>query len=407
MLAALLPMFDDEMSVRSYILYSQKDNYLLEPLLSSTAGLDGSGHIDGLEIIQNMGIDTLSQDNEIFVPVSNISIFTDIAEQCKAPRKQLVLLLDHYIKPEEMYISRLKVLKQQGYKLAIQRLHVSDFEPYRNILLLMDYIFLDYKKINISKAKIYFSKIYPNIKLIAHNISSLEDYKNLKAQQGYHLYEGEFYRLPIVQSDTQVSPLKINYIELLNLVNDPSFELTRAADIVSRDTALVISLLKMVNRLAINSEITSIRHAAAMLGQKELRKWITTAVAKQLCSDKPNEITRISLLRAKFAENLAETFELASLNQELFIMGLFSVLDIILGKRMDEALSIVRVPKNVKSALLDHNGPLEPVLSFIRVYENADWQEISRLIVLNSYDEAAVYQAYLDALVWYRDLFLD
>lgn len=52
------------------------------------------------------------------------------------------------------------------------------------------------------------------------------------------------------------------------MVNSPEFELTEAADIIGRDTALVISLLKMVNRMTRNSTITSIRHAAAMLGEK-------------------------------------------------------------------------------------------------------------------------------------------
>ena len=162
----------------------------------------------------------------------------------------------------------------------------------------------------------------------------MEDYEKLKAQGGYHFYEGPFYRIPITKGETEVAPLKINYLSLLNVVNAPDYDLTKAADIISRDTALVISLLEIVNRMSRNSKITSIRHAAAMLGQKELKKWITTAVAKELCSDKPNEITRLSLLRAKFAENLAPSYGLALKSDELFLMGLFSVLDIILSKPM-------------------------------------------------------------------------
>ena len=72
--------------------------------------------------------------------------------------------------------------------------------------------------------------------------------------------------------------------------------------------------------MTVNSEITSIRHAAAMLGQKELKKWINTAVTSELCADKPNEVTRLSLLRAKFAENLAPAFEMAGHSSELFLM---------------------------------------------------------------------------------------
>ena len=49
---------------------------------------------------------------------------------------------------------------------------------------------------------------------------------------------------------------------------------------IGKDTALVISLLEMVNKMTVNSNIASVRHAAAMLGQKELKRWINTAVTK-------------------------------------------------------------------------------------------------------------------------------
>ena len=211
--------------------------------------------------------------------------------------------------------------------------------------------------------------------------------------------------MPVKDSETDVSPLKVNYIELLNVVNAPDFDLQDAADVIGKDPALVISLLEMVNRMALNGEISSIRHAAAMLGQKELKRWINTAVTKELCADKPSEITRMVMIRAKFAEGLAPLFELAVASQELFIMGLFSALDIMLDKPMKEALDMVQVSKHVKAALLDGEGDFAKVLDFIRRYEDADWTEVSRQMVLNDIDMDKVYEAYLNALKWYRDLF--
>ena len=161
----------------------------------------------------------------------------------------------------------------------------------------------------------------------------------------------------------------------------------------------------MVNHMSINSEITSIRHAVAMLGQKELKKWINAAVSHELCADKPNEITRVSLLRAKFAENLAPTFEMAGLSSELFLMGLFSVLDIILDKPMKEALEMVNVSKEITDALVDKKGEMAKVFDFIENYETDSWAELSRQMILYNIKEAPVYDAYVDALSWYRDLF--
>lgn len=403
MLVSIIPLFDEDIAVRAYSLFVQKKNYFLNPNLLGGAQFDGAGHVDGLEVIDNMGMETLSNDAEVFVQVSNISVFSDIENQCDAPHERVVLLLDNTVLPSDMYLDRLKALRKSGYKLAIRKLEVSQFEDYREVLQLMDYILLNQRKIDISKAKIYFQSLFPNIKLCAVGVDSMETFEKLKAAGGYSLYEGEFFRIPGNRSEHEVSPLKVNYIQLLNMVNSPEFELTEAADIIGRDTALVISLLKMVNRMTRNSTITSIRHAAAMLGEKELRKWLITAVAGQLYTDKPNELTRMSLLRAKFAENLAPIFSMAIQSSELFLMGLFSVLDVILDMPMKDALETIKVSKNISDALVYHNGIFAFPLEFILQYENANWQEVSRLMIVHNIEMQPVYDAYLNALRWYRD----
>ncbi|MBQ6406953.1 MAG: HDOD domain-containing protein [Butyrivibrio sp.] len=404
MLATLIPLFDDNMLVCAYSVFARKENHFLNPNFEGGARYDGAGTVHELEVVSNMGVATLSGGKEVFVPVNQFSIFAEISLQCTVPSNKVVLLMDNSILPQEQFVKRVKELKEQGYKLAIRKLPIAEFENYKEILSRCDYILLNHAKIDISKAKVYFSKVYPNIKLCAVNVDSQEEYDVLKKDGGYDLYEGSFFRMPIKESEKEVSPLKVNYIELLNVVNAPDFDLQKAADVIGKDPALVISLLEMVNRMALNSEITSIRHAAAMLGQKELKRWINTAVTKELCADKPSEITRLVMIRAKFAENLAECFEMAMVSQELFIMGLFSAIDIMLEKTMQEALSMVQVSKNVKDALLENKGDFAKVLNFIKRYEDADWTEVSRLMVLENIEMDKVYEAYLNALKWYRDL---
>ena len=404
MLATLIPLFDEKMSVCAYSVFARKENHFLNPEMEGGGRFDGAGTVHELEVVSSMGVGTLSGGKEVFVPINQFSLFAEISLQCTVPANKVVLLMDNTILPEENYIKRVKELKQQGYKLAMRKLPISSFEPYREILNQCDYILLNHAKIDIAKAKIYFSNVYPNIKLCAVNVDSQEDYEMLTKDGGYDLYEGGFFRMPIKHSEIQVNPLKVNYIELLNVVNAPDYDLTDAADVIGKDPALVISLLEIVNRMALNSEITSIRHAAAMLGQKELKRWINTAVTKELCADKPSEITRLVMIRAKSAENLAESFEMAMQAPELFLMGLFSALDIMLEKTMKEALDMVVVSKNVRSALLEGKGELAPVLEFVKKYEDADWTEVSRLMVLGNMDMKKVYEAYLSALRWYRDL---
>lgn len=407
MLAALMPLFNENMTVKAYSVFSEKENPFLNPDMAVGARYDGVGRVSGLEVVSSMGSTVLSDEKSVFVPIDHIAIFADLAEQCKVPKNKVVLLMDPSITPDEDYIKRIKLLRGQGFRFAIRKLNVDQFEAYRPVLSECEYVLLDHKKIVISKAKIYFSKLYPDIKLVAVNVNSQDEYNELSTDGKYDLYEGEFFRVPVTSNEKEVNPLKINYIELLNVVNAPDFDLTDAADVIGRDAGLVISLLEIVNHIAINSEITSVRHAAAMLGQKELKRWINTAVTKELCADKPSEITRMSMVRAKFAENLAPVFNIGGFSSELFLTGLFSCIDIMLDKPMDEALKMLHVAKNINDALISGKGDLAPVIDFVRLYENAEFIEVCRRMIVDDIDMDTVYEAYLNALRWYRDLFMN
>lgn len=405
MLVTLIPIFDKDMRVRAYSLFTQKRNHLLEPALLGVGCYDGAANVEGLEVIQNIGIDTLSPGTDVFVPVGNIAVFSDIESQCDNMGGRLTFLFDNTISNEEMYLKRLRELKAAGYKLAIRKIPVNMFEKNKDILDLMDYIFLDCKKVDVKKAKIYFGHLHPNIQICVGNIDDQETFEEVRADEKFALFEGAFYRVPVTKGEVEVTPLKANYLELLNMVNDADFDLTKAADVISRDTAMVLSLLEMVNKMTVNSKITSIRHAAAMLGQKELKKWINTAVTRELCADRPNEITRISLLRAKFMEQLAPMYGMAQKSSELFLTGLFSVLDLILNMPMEEALKKVNVSKEIIDALVSQKGDLAPVYHLMLCYENADWQEISRQMIMMNQSINELADIYISSLTWYKDLF--
>ena len=404
MLATLIPMFDKKMIVRAYSIVAQRDDLLRDAIKGSSGRWDSAMSVEGIEVIQNMGLETLVDNREVFIPVSNVSLFTDMKAQGANKPEKVVLLIDQYVEPKEQYIERIKTLKSQGFRFAIRRVPLNQVGDYKPVMDLMDYVFLNHHNVDIEKARRLFHTIFPNLKLCAVDVATPEEYEHLVEIGGFDFYEGEFFRTPKHAQDKQLAPLKVTYLELLKVVNNPDFDLTTAADIIGRDPALVIELLKIVNRMTVNSGIKSVRNAAAMLGQEELKYWINTAVTKELCSDRPSEITRISMIRARFAEMLAPAFHMESMTQELFLMGLFSVLDIILEKPMEEALENISVSKPIADALLKEEGKLADVLTFIKAYEDASWQEVSRRMLLADIQMNDVYKAYLDSLSWYRDL---
>lgn len=404
MMLTLIPFFDRNMSVSAYSLFTRKNNFLMNPSLLGSRQFDGAAYVDGLELIQELGTTTLSGGKPIFVSLNNISIFSSLESQCKNANHAPILLIDQTFPPVSMYTDRIRELREFGYHFAIRNLPVHCYEDYAPILSQMDYVLIDCQKIDAVKASFYFRKLYPDICICASNIPDTETFGKLSPAETISLFEGTFFRMPVTRGEHKVSPLKINYISLLNLIEEDDFDLTKAADIISQDTALIISLLRLANTRSFNSEITSVRVAVSMLGQKDLTRWIQTTVIEKLCSDKPNELMRLSLLRAKFAENLAPVFGMAMRSQELFLTGLFSILDIILDCSMEEALSMVRVSGKIRAALLERTGSLAEVLHFIVKYESAEWQEVSRQLVLKNIEIPDVSHAWVSSLQWYAKL---
>ena len=404
MMLTLIPFFDRNMSVCAYSLFTRKNNFLMNPSLLGSRQFDGAAYVDGLELIQELGTTTLSGGKPIFVSLNNISIFSSLESECKNTNHAPILLIDQTFPPVSMYTDRIRELREFGYHFAMRNLPVHCYEDYAPILSQMDYVLIDCQKIDAVKASFYFRKLYPDICICASNIPDMETFGKLSPAETISLFEGTFFRMPVTRGEHKVSPLKINYISLLNLIEEDDFDLTKAADIISQDTALIISLLRLANTRSFNSEITSVRVAVSMLGQKDLTRWIQTTVIEKLCSDKPNELMRLSLLRAKLAENLAPVFGMAMRSQELFLTGLFSILDIILDCSMEEALSMVRVSGKIRTALLEHTGSLAEVLHFIVQYESAEWQEVSRQLVLKNIEIPDVSHAWVSSLQWYAKL---
>ena len=403
MLVTLAPMFDKEMKVSAYSLLAQKDNYFLNPELTGVERHAQATKIVGAEVLREIDIETLAPGTDLFLPLSKIALFKDIAALCDVPHERMVLLVEDEIPADEAYIGRMMELKKLGYKLALKNLPVTSYIDHASVIKLLDYVYLDSTQLDVKKAKIFFEKTYPKLKLVVSNILDEDFYDLIKNEKPFVLFEGPFYRVPVTKGEHEVTPLKATYLQLLNVVNDDDFELTQAADIIGRDAALTISFLKMAGT-QLGAEISSIRHATAILGQKELKKWINAVVTKELCADRPSEVMRVSMLRAKFAEELAPAFEMAVNTQELFLVGLFSILDQILECPMPEALQKVRVDKDIQDALISRTGKYAKVLQFVLDYEWGDWQSISRQMIVDNLDMDEIYQAYVRSLRWFSDL---
>jgi len=400
-----VPFFDKEMAVSGYFFQFQEGNSLLRANQAERE-FDGAALSPLLATLNVAGIDAFTMGLPIFVPINGISLLANLADQCKVPPEKVIFVISPDVKPEEPYISAISGLKKLGFRFAMQDIPRVDL--YGPVANLCDFAFFSYKLMHRVEWQVMYAlvrKDYKHLKVAITDIDTQEHFEELK-KQDTTLFEGRFYRMPITKGAHNVNPLKFNLIKLLNLVREESFEFSEVSAVVQRDTALSVSLMRMINSpaLGLTQKVNSISHAVALLGQKEVSKWVTTAVSKLLGSDRPDELTRLSLVRARFAENLAVKFKVEDQSQSLFLMGLFSVLDVILELPMKNALAMLNVTDEIREALLEGKGEFGAIYSFIQKYESADFKSVSRSLIVYDLEPSEVYTAYIGALTWYRDV---
>ena len=366
---------------------------------SPARAFEGAVAPPGLKILEDIGLDALTNGNTLFVTVGKISILAGLENQCSQPPEKIVFLLDNQTTPSDDLVEAIKNLKKKGFRFAIE--NIKDFDKMDAIAKLCDFILFNFE-FNFNNLDLYkkIEKRYRLQTFVATGVNDMVAVERL-ARAGFTCFEGKFYKLPVQQNVATMAPVKMNRIQLLKTVREDDFSMEEVVKIVSRDPSMSISLLKLVNSLGASQKIKNIQHAIAMLGQVEVRKWVTTAIAALLAEDKPGELTRLSLVRAKFCENMARHFEMMMHADALFLMGLFSVLDATLNLSMEDALQLVPVSPEIHEALVSRTGKLAPVLNFVLDYEAANWAAVKNAKMLLNIPADAAFAAYTDTVSWY------
>jgi len=365
--------------------------------------LGGELLASALEFVRDIGTEPFAGNHDFFVSISKFQLLIGIPLSIKIPSDRLVCIIEKETLADNAAYAKLGILKRRGYRLAVDG--IPQAIGIETTVKFFDYVLLSSSAPGFKQD---FKAIRPYVlktTLVITDVPDMESFNRLAGARGV-LLSGNFYRQPITEGQSEISPLKINSLHLLGQMNDESFDLGDAAATVERDPALSISLLRFLNTMSPDRsrKVSSIRNAVAILGQNEVRKWATVAISVSIGEDRPSEITRLSLIRAKFAENLAPVFNMAVKSGALFIAGLFSLLDVILQMPLHRAIDEVAADSDIRDALIDKTGPIYEVLSLIFAYERADWNSASIIMVRNGVDIDELSQAFLESLHWYRKL---
>ena len=320
------------------------------------------------------------------------------------PAARLVLELLETLRPDAETLAACEAAKAAGYQIALDDfIGQPELAPF---LPLCDVIKVDFRAASPEKRQqIAHGYAGKKVALLAEKIESAEDFASAR-DLGFKYFQGFFFCRPEMLSQKDIPVSKLVYLQFLSEINRPELDFRRIESVIKQDVALSVKLLRYLKAAAFGwrTEITSIKQALSMLGERPFRRWASVLALAALSSDRPAELLSTCLVRARFCEQIAPEVGFASRSLDLFVLGLFSLMDAVVGRPLPELLSDVALPSDVADALAPSGRPnrVADVLSLIVAYERAEWSDVETLCTrLNIVDSPAkLPRMYQDALTW-------
>lgn len=159
-------------------------------------------------------------------------------------------------------------------------------------------------------------------------------------------------------------------LELINRV-DREEPVERLEAVLKNDPTLAFRLIRYINSpgFGLSVEIGSFRHALMILGYQKLKRWLALLLASASKDANMKPVMFAAVRRGLIMEELVKGSGDAELRGELFICGVFSLLDRLLGQSFGDLLRSVPVPDRVRQALLGEDGPFLPYLELVQAIE--------------------------------------
>ncbi|RJR31537.1 MAG: HDOD domain-containing protein [Desulfobacteraceae bacterium] len=314
--------------------------------------------------------------------------------------KILVVEILEDVAPTADVVDRCRELSGRGYPIAL-----DDFcyrPEYRALLPHADIVKLDFRAQDpdaLRETVRQLKAFRPD--LLAEKVETYDEFQ-AALDMGFSYFQGYFFSKPEVLSGKDISVPKMNLLGIMSEANKENFEFNRLEKIISRELGLSYKLLRYVNSAFFKrrESISSIKQAIVLLGEKKIRQFISLIAMSNLAQDKPNELIRNSVIRAKFCE-LAGGLDGGRANlDELFTLGLFSLIDAVMDDSMESLMQKLPLSDAIKEALISGAGTLGEYLKLAVGYEKADWKAVSSTASRLGLREEGLPNSFMEALSW-------
>ena len=291
-------------------------------------------------------------------------------------------------------------LRERGFHLAFN--HTVLQSTYAPWLPLADYIKLDLSVLAVDQLAVLISYAgrHSQAELIAEKVETAQQYDTVSTQ-GVQLFQGYWFARPALVEAKLLTPAQSSIIQLINLVRQQA-STDEIEEVLKKDAGLAFNLMRLINSagFGMNREITSFRQAVMLMGLKKLLRWAALLLTASRTSGAPSSVGQTAVVRGRLMELLAlETLPPDEADQA-FVVGIFSLLDVMLSIPMESAIGLLNVPEASAAALLRREGFLGDLLNLAEACESSDDAVFDRAAGTLHLSSQQINLAHLQALAW-------
>ena len=318
------------------------------------------------------------------------------------PKEICIIEILETVQPEPEIISACLKMKQDGYILALDDfIGAPGFEPFLEIADIVKVDVFGLKPPEIIKISQQLS-CYP-CKLLAEKIEDRQSYQ-LTRSLGFSYFQGYFFSKPETMQGRKISTENIGKMQLMQELADDDFEVKKLAGIIANDISLSYRLLKHINSsfFALQQKIQSIPQAITLLGSESLRQWLSVVLLSDLDHrQQAQELVFTAVCRGRFLELATQNLPALPYKKEtMFILGLFSNLDSLLGLSMKEIMAEMPLNMEIKEALCGERNKAHEWLTLTVSIDNGDWQEVEQILTRHDLDSKKMSVLHIQAKIW-------
>lgn len=396
---------------RQAILDAQRAVFGYELFDRSTATHEHTAATDAAVLFNALsyaGAETLIGRNTVFINCTHESLVgahLELIHPDKVVLEIPVLAADASAEAIESKVGVFQALKERGFRIALDQSAMK--RAYASWLPMANFIKLDMMafKPELAEPLVKFARsACPKATLVAEKVETPEQYERMAAL-GVTLFQGYWFAKPTVVKAQTIRPSQATILQLINLVRKQA-EIDEIERLLKKDPTLSFNLLRFINSsgFGLSMEITSFRHAVMILGLKKLFRWAALLLTTSRNTGTPLAVGQTAVVRGRLMELLASEMLAPEESDNAFVVGVFSLLDVMLGVPLERALESVSLPESVVQALLHDQGVFAPFLELTRACESGDETAFAHAAEQLHMSGHQINMAHMQALAWADDL---